>query len=675
MASWRRYLVAVGLVLACAGAQAAVRMQAATLAAPGIELAGVAANVALAANGRPALQLTVAKASVPALGWRDVALQLTGQPQRADGGAWRFVGHVAARNAPGGALGNADLNILYDPAGGTLAITVTQGKSRVDALLPLDQTSHLQVALTGLPLAWLRGVLAAAWPGGQLTGGRVAGDVALDLGSGGTRISGRVALAGTELDSKAGTIAARKLGADGTFRIDAGTAGSTFMFDGELRGGQLLAGPLYAQLPAYPVGLHVAGSAGRAGVTLDSLDFDDPAALRVAGSMAFDAHDKLDRLHLQQFEATFPAAYDRYGTTLVQNLTGFASLTTAGSVRGAFDLGAHGLQLIDLTAHDLSFGGSDGNLQVAGLDGRINWQAGASRPATRLRWQALGMYRLALGPADLALADTAGTLALRAPANVSLFGGELGIGSFAWRPGANGVPQLAASLAVTGVDVGQLCKALGWPAFGGTLGGAAPEISYRNGDLAFGGGLSVNVFGGTVSVTRLSLKHAFGATPQLAADVDMQQLDLAQLTGVFGFSEISGKMDGSIHGLQLTNWKPVAFTADLTANNGGKISQNAIKSLTEVGGGGIAGGLQSMALRLFKRFDYAKLGLSCTLANGVCAMGGIQPDPDPDDHGYTIVEGSGLPRITVIGHERGVDWATLVGRLKAVTHGQAPVIR
>jgi hypothetical protein len=29
----------------------------------------------------------------------------------------------------------------------------------------------------------------------------------------------------------------------------------------------------------------------------------------------------------------------------------------------------------------------------------------------------------------------------------------------------------------------------------------------------------------------------------------------------------------------------------------------------------------------------------------------------------------------VIGHERAVDWATLVGRLKAVTEGNAPVIK
>jgi len=56
-------------------------------------------------------------------------------------------------------------------------------------------------------------------------------------------------------------------------------------------------------------------------------------------------------------------------------------------------------------------------------------------------------------------------------------------------------------------------------------------------------------------------------------------------------------------------------------------------------------------------------------------MGGITPDPDADDNGYTIVEGSGLPHITVIGHQREVDWATLVSRLESATKGNGPVIK
>ncbi len=675
MTSWRQWLVAACLLLACACARAAVRMQAESLTLPGVTLADVQMDASLGADGRPQLTLQAAKVSVPALGWRDVALDLRGEPQQAAGNAWKFTGHVATRRAPGDALADASLVIVYDPDGGTLAVDVQQGKSAISALLPLDQTTHVQMTLAALPLTWLRGVLASAWPDGRLNGGEAAGTVALDLATGGTRITGRIDVADVSLDSKAGTIAAQKLDAAGTFRIENGPVSTNAMFDGSLRGGQMLLGPLYAQLPSHPASLHVSATVGPAGIAIDSLDFDDRDALRVSGSLGFDRRGAIAKIDLTRFAATFPAAYTRYGTTFVQNLTGFAQLETSGAVAGSLRLDDGELKAFDLTAENVSMDSPGGSLAISGLDGKVDWRAKVSRPATTLSWNALAMYRIAFGPAGLELEDSSGALTLRAPVTTTLLGGSFQLNRFVWRPDAGKARQLSAAFAVTDVDLPQLCKAFGWPAFGGKLGGAVPDLSYRGDELVFGGGLSLDVFGGSVSVTNLSMLHPLGSTPRLAADIDMQQLDLAQLTGVFDFGEITGRLDGKIDGLELVNWNPVSFKAKLTADDGGKISQHAIKSLTEVGGGGIAGGLQSIALRVFKTFGYSRIGLSCTLVNGVCTMGGITPDPDSDDNGYTIVEGSGLPHITVIGHQREVDWATLVSRLESATKGNRPVIK
>lgn len=651
-----------------------MRVRAASLALPGVSLAGVRMDASLGADGRPQLQLDAAKVSIPAMGWRDVALSLRGEPRQAGGNTWRFVGHVETKHAPGGALANADLDILYDPDGGTLQVDVKQGKSNLHALLPLDQTTHVQMTVAALPLAWLRGVLEAAWPGGRLNAGSVEGTLALDLAPGGTRVSGRVDLAGIDLDSKAGNLAAQKVAGSGSFLIDNGLASTNLMFDGTLAGGQMLVGPLYAQLPAHPVNLHVSATLGLAGISIGSLDFDDRDALRLSGSLGFDRKGHLDRLDLKRFAASFPAAYTRYGTTLVQNLTGLAQIGISGRVSGSLDMGAGGFKAFDLAASDVSIDSHGAGIAVARLDGKVDWRAKASRPATTLGWDALALYRIAFGPAKLGLEDRSGTLVLQHPVTTGVLDGSFLLNRFAWRPDAGKSQRLSASFAVTDVDMPELCKAFGWPAFGGKLGGAVPDLSYHGDDLVFGGGLSLNVFGGAVSVTNLSMRHPFGVAPELAADIDLQQLDLAQLTGVFDFGQITGRLDGDIQDLQLVGWKPTAFRAHLAANDGGKISQHAIKSLTEVGGGGIAGGLQGMALRLFKTFGYSRIGLSCLLDHGICTMGGINPDPDPSDDGYTIVEGSGLPRITVIGHQRTVDWATLVSRLKSATEGNGPVI-
>lgn len=672
---WCAGLVVACLLLVCGSACASVRLRVATLRVPGISVAGLQVVADSTADGRPQLRLDMARTTVPALGWNGVRVTLVGQPQRDAGGVWQFTGHVNTSNAPGDALADAGLKLRYDPDGGTLEVESAQGSSRLNVLMPVDQLSHVQLQVTALPLAWLRGVFAAAWPGGRVTAGQVSGGVALDLAAAATRISGRVSVSGVGVDSKAGNVAAQNLAAQGSFRIEFAAPAANVMFDGNLAGGQLLLGPLYAQLPGHPTNLHLLATLAPAGTRIDTLDYNDADALRVAGSVAFDRQGNLASLDLQQFAATFPAAYTRYGTTLLQRLTGRAALDTAGSLTGSLALGANGATAFALHASNLAMAGGGHGVAFAGLDGAVDWRTGATRPATRLRWDTLALDRLVLGPGQIALQDERGALTLEAPLTATFFGGSFQLARLAWRPDAVAAQRLAAAFSVTDVDLASLCEALGWPAFQGKLGGAVPELSYRGDELTFAGGLSLHVFDGSVSVTNLGIRNPLGAAPMVAADIDLQQLDLAQLTSVFDFGQISGRLNGGIHGLQLVAWKPTAFTARLTADSGGKISQRAIRSLTSVGGGGIGGGLQGMAMRLFKTFGYARIELGCTLANGVCTMSGIEPEPDPGSPGYTIVSGSGLPHITVIGHERTVDWTTLVARLQAAAAGQAPVIR
>ena len=102
-----------------------------------------------------------------------------------------------------------------------------------------------------------------------------------------------------------------------------------------------------------------------------------------------------------------------------------------------------------------------------------------------------------------------------------------------------------------------------------------------------------------------------------------------------------------------------------------RISQKAVRDISEVGGSGLMAGLQNQVLKIFDDFGYEKIGISCKLKDNICAMDGIGSAGD----GYIIVAGGGLPRIQVVGFRRRVDWPTLMSRLKAATEGQAPVIQ
>lgn len=655
-----------------APAHAGIRVQADSLDLPGVILKGVQASLAPGADGRPQMQLHVAHASLPALGWKDVALDLSGTPVRAGAHVWQMEGSLAVSRAPGSALTAAKIGIAVDTDAGSLDIHLDQRNVALRLMMPLDQPTHLSVSLKGLPLAWLQGVLANAWPGGRVSTGTMQGELALDMPAQGTQISGKVSIVNGGFDSRADTLAGQQVGLRGTFSLDAGAAQTHLNFDGALHGGQMLLGPLYAQLPSHDAQLQLAARVDARGIAIDDLHFDDGDALSLGGKLAFDAKDDLTRLDFQRFQARLPDAYTRYGNAWLATL-GWKDLTTDGSLSGSIAMIKGVPQSFDVRARDVSVGDGEGRIALSGLNGGLDWGAQQSRPTGALSWRSLVFYELPFGAASLNFRSDAGVLSLSQPAQLPLLGGTFSLQSLAWRPAADKQDRLNAAFAVSDIDVPSLCKLFGWPTFPGTLGGAVPGLRYSGDTISLDGGLSLHVFDGFVDVTSLALEQPFGVAPALAADIDMRQLDLAQLTSVFDFGSITGKLDGAIHGLRLVNWQPAAFDAALHADSGGRISQRALKSLTQVGGGGVAAGLQGLALNLFKTFGYSRIGLSCVLRAQVCTMGGVEPAAD--GNGYTIVEGSGLPHISVIGHQREVDWPMLVDRLKTATENGGPVVR
>ena len=226
------------------------------------------------------------------------------------------------------------------------------------------------------------------------------------------------------------------------------------------------------------------------------------------------------------------------------------------------------------------------------------------------------------------------------------------------------------------LDIGELSKALGLPAFTGELSGRIPNARYSAQQLVFDGGLSMALFGGRLDVSALSMERPLGVAPTLSADIAFDDIDLESLTGVLGFGSITGKLDGRIGGLRLVDWEPVTFDASLrTERHRGvrqRISQRAVQDLSSVGDASFVSSLQSQLIGLFDDFAYSALGIDCRLADGVCQMGGLDAR-GPDS--FTIVRGGGIPWLTVVGINRRVDWPTLVERLVAVGKGDAtPVV-
>lgn len=652
------------------GARASVSVAADSLVVPGLQMEAMTAGFAPAVSGKGiAVTLTAQRADLPAMGWKKVGLDLAGTLDRDELGRWLFDGTLRLRGAAGGALTNGTVRIVADAAANTLELSLTQDKAVAEVALPMDQTSHAQITLKGLPAGWLQGLVSTVWSG-RMTTGKVNADIALDILDGGMQAAGQFALDGVGFDSPGGKLAGEKVSGNGRLGIDSQASGTSLDVDATLRGGNLLLGPLYTALPAHAVQLSMGARSEKGALAIRRLRVTDPDALQIDGSLGFTAHGDLDQLKLDHFNARLPAAYERYGKGLLRAY-GVNALRSQGEVTGHLAMDAKGPTAFAFQTGGLDLSLGDGQLGVDDLHGAIDWSATEDRPGTKLGWRALNVYRLPNGTAESTWCSTSGTLALQKPFAIPLLDGQLRVQGLALKPAAVSGERLQTSLALTQVDMGALCRAFGWPEFKGTIGGAVPSLRYVDDRIELAGGLSLNVFDGFVDITGMTVSQPFSAAPVVAGNIALRKLDLALMTSVFDFGSITGRLDGALDDMRLIAWQPAAFKATLRADGGGRISQKAVNNLTSVGGGGIAGGLQGTVLKIFKTFGYKRIGLSCTLRNDVCSMGGLGPAKD----GFTMVEGSGLPRLTVVGHQKEVDWPTLVRRLQTATQGDGPVVR
>ncbi|GAA5010501.1 hypothetical protein FNZ56_01460 [Pseudoluteimonas lycopersici] len=558
---------------------------------------------------------------------------------------------------------------------------LAQGGSRIALHRDAKTPDLTRLDFARVPLAWAQALLAQAWSDGKLKSGTLDGrlDIAAPKDRP-LRITGDLAVADAALETPDGGIAADKLAGD--LRIDYRKTNALGLLelDGRLHGGEFLAGNTYIALPATPVSLSLDGMqrAGR-GWELPRIAWRDGNVLAADGSAAFANDATLHALDLQLHSSDMGPLRDRYlsGWLGVFGL-GNVELSGASDLRIAMRDGM--LQVVDANLHGVDLREPDDRFGFRGLDGDVRFSA-STPVASELRWQSSRLYGLDFGAATLPFASENGELVFREPVVVPAMGGTMTFAHMTLRPPSGDAGMdIRFAMALDNIDFGRVSKALGLPAFQGTLGGEIPSAHYANERLDFDGGLAMKLFDGEVRFSDLSMERPFGVAPSLSANIDFQDLDLLRLTEILDFGSITGRLDGHVHDLRLVDWTPVAFDAEMhsvrRAGTKQRISQRAVQNISSVGDASFVSSLQGKLIGLFDDFGYANLGISCRLANEVCDMGGLGNSPRSQAaNSFTIVEGSGLPRLDVVGFNRSVDWPTLVERLEAVGKGDVkPVV-
>lgn len=667
-------LLATGLLATSAPAQArTLSARIARITTPVASLEQVSVRLEWPADAQAGqLTLSAKRVVAPDLGYRFDDLTWRCPLQRpSDPQGWRCEGEIRS-------AGRSPLKLGVDLSTATTDAVLSRGGANLALHRNAGSPDITRIDLTRVPLAWSQALLAQAWPEVNLKSGTMDGRLDIHTPSARPlRVVGRLALAGLGLDTPDGSIAAEGLGAqfDIDYRKSAGL--SLVTLDGDLRGGEMLVGNGYIALPATPVAVNIAArQQGARGWEIPQLRWDDGEALKVEGSMGFDPGLNLDNADLRVRSADLAPLRPRYLSGWL-GMAGLSELQLQGAIDAHVRMQEGAMALVDADLREVSMIDGQQRFRFDGLDGTVVFSAQAPMQSS-LAWRGGAIHGLAFGAAALPLSSADGAIGLREAIAVPMLGGDLRFESLNLRPptGERGL-EFDFGLAVEGLDVGQLAAAMDWPAFDGRLDGRIPKARYADDRLDFEGALSTRMFDGTVQVSGLAMERPFGTAPTLSADIVMDDLNLESLTKVFGFGEITGALDGSIRNLRLVDWSAEGFDADLHTDPSWKgrrrISQRAVQDLSSVGGGGggLGNSLQAQALKLFDDFGYRQIGISCRLAEQVCDMDGLRSA----GNSFIIVEGSGLPRLTVTGYNRRVDWPTLVERLVAVTKGESkPVI-
>ena len=382
------------------------------------------------------------------------------------------------------------------------------------------------------------------------------------------------------------------------------------------------------------------------------------------------ARGSLMRIIYRLFVDDLARAFPVYLQPLILQ-TSFSGIKVQGGV--AVDLSARGtrLQHVNITFHQVTLEDANSHLKLAGLHGNLAMGEGQTPIRSTLAWSGMQFHRLPVGPGEVVFESTGGNkVRVLNWKNVALLDGGLEIDRFEMN--GIGTPDFDLTLdaALSPISMKAFTQAMGWPAMAGSISGTFSGLKYAANSLEMNGDIAIKVFNGTVTLHNLRIADLFSQYSILTTDIDIQGLDLEQLTDTFEFGRIEGSLNGSIRDLRLEDWRPAYFDARIETPDKDprrhRISQKALNNLNELGGG-LGGTMSKGFLKLFPSYSYGKLGLRCRLRNNIGELGGIRNT----DQGFYLLTRGGLlpPWVEVKAVGRSMPWNELIDGFKQISKG------
>jgi hypothetical protein len=348
---------------------------------------------------------------------------------------------------------------------------------------------------------------------------------------------------------------------------------------------------------------------------------------------------------------------------------GLPAWRTSGHARFSAEWKAGALRRFYAGLEQATLADATGYLELSGVNAQIPWEENAATGA-EISAAAGRFGDLPLGGVvfPLSMADNAATIR---DLVIPMLDGRFEItelriarGSAGWQSEFEG--------GIEGVSMPKLSRALRLPVMAGSLTARVPRVAYADGVLRLDGALGIEVFDGGIIVHQLRLIDPFGAGRRFVADVTARNLDLGMLTRTYAFGSIEGRFDADLHDLELHGWKPVRFDARIASSPGDYervLSFGALQDIAALGEGQEGAAIRRAPTRAFG-FGYSRIGVGCVLRDGVCLLDGVAREGD----GILLMQGSGMPSVSIIGYNRRIDWESLVARIREVIAGRPGVV-
>ncbi len=522
------------------------------------------------------------------------------------------------------------------------------------------------------PIGNLRFLLADVPQFGWVSNGQFSASADVSAAGGDeTWIRADTRFSGIDFDSPDGSYAG--LGVDVNLSLGIGDLENEPLgLNGQLISGELLLMDFYRDFSLGALDFAAFVDFPDSGVEIPRFVVSDGSALSAAGEVRWPVNpgsegDSGDiELILREFSLEFPLAYSRY-LEPVMTVYSLDGMDTKGSVSWTGDWSPGSGRSGTLRINELSINDSKrSRFGINNLSGELS-----TFSQSTFTWDALSFEKIDLGSGAAKLALTPETVKLTEPLTIGVFGGKFNLEEFSLTIPRAAEPDVQLRASIDSIEMLQMTRAMGWPEFGGTLSGVIPGINWSDGVIEVEGALDFEIFDGALVLTDLRVERPFGVLPSLAANISATRLDLEELTQTFEFGRIAGRADGYVRNLRMLDWQPVQFDAwfGTPVSDDGKhdISRQAVSHLTTLGGGSATTLLTGPVLRLFNNFSYRRLGFGCELKNNICRIRGV----DEQDDGVVLMEGAGIPKISILAYNRSVDWPQLLAELTALTGGES----